>query len=100
VELMKEAIAAQMVIEETTEQFAFRHALAQGQIGMALEITQELLGTVPGAGTLPDGQPVLQLLKLQGESLIALGRIEEAIPVLQEAKRGAVGTSYSGAQKH
>jgi DNA-binding CsgD family transcriptional regulator len=63
-------------------------ALAQGQPDMALQIAQELLQTVPGAANLPGGQPIPQLLKLQGEALIALGRAEEAIQVLKEAKRG------------
>src|SRR5438876_6494423 len=65
-------------------------ALAQGQPAMALHIAQELLQTVPGAANLPGGQPIPQLLKLQGEALIALGRTEEAIQVLEEAKRGTM----------
>jgi len=65
-------------------------ALCQGQPDMALQIAQELWETVPGAATLPGGQPIPQLLKLQGESLIALGHVEEAIQVLEEAKRGTV----------
>ena len=65
-------------------------ALAQGQPAMALQIAQELWQTVPGAANLPGGQPIPQLLKLQGEALIALGRAEEAIQVLEEAKRGTM----------
>jgi len=65
-------------------------ALAQGQPDRSLQIAQELSQTVPGAATFPGDQPIPQLLKLQGEALIALGRAEEAIPVLQEAKRGTV----------
>ena len=65
-------------------------ALAQGRPDMALQIAQELWQTVPGAANLPGGQPIPQLLKLQGEALIALGRAEEAIQVLEEAKRGTV----------
>jgi DNA-binding CsgD family transcriptional regulator len=64
--------------------------LAQGQPEIALQIAQELWQTVPGAIHLPGGQPIPQLLKLQGEALIALGRAEEAIPILEEAKRGTV----------
>lgn len=65
-------------------------ALAQGQPAIALHISQELMQTVPGAANLPGGQPIPQLLKLQGEALIALGRVEEAIQVLEEAKRGTL----------
>ncbi len=36
VELMKEAIAVQLVIEESVEQFAFRHALTQQAIAAGL----------------------------------------------------------------
>ena len=65
-------------------------ALAQSKPDLALQIAQELQQTVPGAAMLPGGQPIPQLLNLQGESLIALGRVEEAIPLLEEAKRGTV----------
>jgi len=65
-------------------------ALAQGQPDLALQIAQELWETVPGAATLPGSQPIPQLLKLQGEALMALGHVEEAIPALQEAKRGTM----------
>src|SRR5262249_45202373 len=50
----------------------------------------ELPQTAPGAATVAGAQPLPRLVKLQGESLIALGRVEEAIPVLEAAKRGAV----------
>jgi DNA-binding CsgD family transcriptional regulator len=63
-------------------------ALAQGQPALVLQIAKELWQTVPAVATLPGGQPIPQLLKLQGEALIALGRAEEAIGVLEEAKRG------------
>jgi DNA-binding CsgD family transcriptional regulator len=62
----------------------------QGQPDRALHIGQELWQTVPGAANVPGGQPIPQVLKLQGEALIALGRVEEAIQVLEEAKRGTV----------
>src|SRR6266571_5614426 len=65
-------------------------ALAQGQPDLALQIAQELWETVPGAATLPGSQSIPQLLKLQGEALMALGHVEEAIPALQEAKRGTM----------
>ena len=65
-------------------------ALAQGQPDMALQIAQDLLETVPGVANAPDRQPIPWLLKLQGEALLALGRFDDAIPVLEEAKRGAL----------
>jgi DNA-binding NarL/FixJ family response regulator len=65
-------------------------ALAQGQPDQALQIVQELLETVPGAATGAGGQPIPWLLRLQGEALLALGHVNEAVQVLEEAKRGAM----------
>jgi len=48
VELMKEAIAAQLVVEESAEQFAFRHALTQQAIagGLLARERRALHGTI------------------------------------------------------
>ncbi|MGH2616534.1 MAG: helix-turn-helix transcriptional regulator, partial [Thermomicrobiales bacterium] len=62
-------------------------ALAQGRPEPALRIAGELLASAPG----PDrGQPIPALLKLKGEALTALGRLDDADPVLAAALRGAV----------
>ena len=65
-------------------------ALAQGQPDQAVQIAEELLSTVPGAATAAGGQPIPWLLRLQGEALLALGHVNEAVVVLEEAKRGAM----------
>jgi len=71
-------------------------ALAQGQPDQALQIAEELLSTVPGAtptinrGATSGGQPIPWLLRLQGEALLALRHVNEAVQVLEEAKRGAL----------
>ncbi len=51
VELMKEAIAAQLVVEESAEQFAFRHALTQQAIasGLLARERRALHGTIAQA---------------------------------------------------
>ncbi|MGO8949494.1 MAG: helix-turn-helix transcriptional regulator [Ktedonobacterales bacterium] len=66
-------------------------ALAQGQPDQALQIAEELLETVPGATPGAGGQPIPWLLRLQGEALLALGRVNQAVQVLEEARRGALG---------
>jgi len=71
-------------------------ALAQGHPEQAMQIAKELLSTVPGAaptinrGATSGGQPIPWLLRLQGEALLALGQVNEAVQVLEEAKRGAM----------
>jgi predicted ATPase/DNA-binding CsgD family transcriptional regulator len=65
-------------------------ALAQGQPDQALQIAEELLETVPGVATGAGGQPIPWLLRLQGEALLALGQINEAVQVLEETKRGTL----------
>jgi predicted ATPase/DNA-binding CsgD family transcriptional regulator len=65
-------------------------ALAQGHPDQALQIAEELLETVPGAATVAGGQPISWPLRLQGEALLALGQVNEAVQVLEEAKRGAL----------
>jgi DNA-binding NarL/FixJ family response regulator len=62
-------------------------ALAQGDPDTALRIADELLRSAPGPAR---GQPIPTLLKLRGEALLALGRLNEAHAALQEAHRGAV----------
>src|SRR5262249_50824926 len=61
-------------------------ALARGKKKEALAIVDELLATARGEGK---GQPIPWLLKLRGEALLPLGRIEEAIIALEAALRGA-----------
>ncbi|MBA2681926.1 MAG: AAA family ATPase, partial [Ktedonobacteraceae bacterium] len=65
-------------------------ALAQGEPDRALQIAEHLLTSVPGL--LPDqpAQPIPHLLKLKGEALLTLARMDEAVVVLEDAKRGAV----------
>jgi predicted ATPase/DNA-binding CsgD family transcriptional regulator len=65
-------------------------ALARGQPDQAMEMAEELLETVPGTATCAERQPIPGLLRLQGEALLALGHVNEAVQVLEEAKRGAL----------
>ena len=64
--------------------------LAQGEAGLALQMAEHLLastlGSVPGQST----QPIPHLLKLKGEALMALSRLDEAVEALEDARRGAV----------
>jgi DNA-binding CsgD family transcriptional regulator/tetratricopeptide (TPR) repeat protein len=62
--------------------------LAKGRPDAALRIADALLDSAPGQGR---GQPIPALLKLKGEALTALGRLDEAEPALAAAQRGAVG---------
>jgi DNA-binding CsgD family transcriptional regulator len=61
-------------------------ALAQGAPEEAFRIAEQLIESAPGATR---GQPIPVLLKLKGEALLALGRVNEAALVLVEAARGA-----------
>ncbi len=61
-------------------------ALAQGDAPRALAIAQHLLASAPGK---EHGQPIPRLLALKGEALLALKRLDEAIVVLEDARRGA-----------
>jgi DNA-binding CsgD family transcriptional regulator len=61
-------------------------ALSQGRPDAALRIADELLASAPGNAR---EQPIPAVLKLKGEALIALGRLDEADAVLSEAQRGA-----------
>jgi len=62
-------------------------ALAGDEAGMALSIADRLVASAFGE---TNAQPIPRLLKLKGEALGALSRREEAIKVLEEARRGAV----------
>lgn len=64
--------------------------LAQGKPEPALQIAEHLLGSIPGKTPSQSAQPIPHLLKLQGEALLGLGRVEEAAAVLEEARQGAV----------
>jgi DNA-binding CsgD family transcriptional regulator len=61
-------------------------ALAQHKPEVALHLSDRLRASAPGENT---GQPIPALLKVRGEALFALGKGEEAISALEEAKRGA-----------
>jgi predicted ATPase/DNA-binding CsgD family transcriptional regulator len=65
-------------------------ALAQDQPERALQIAQELLDTVPGGVVHLTRQPIPWLLTLQGEALLSLSRPDEAIGMLEEARRGTI----------
>jgi len=62
-------------------------ALARDEAEVALLIADRLLASAPGAAR---AQPIPWLLKLKGEALGALSRGEEAIQVLEQARRGAL----------
>jgi DNA-binding CsgD family transcriptional regulator/Flp pilus assembly protein TadD len=64
--------------------------LAQGQPGPALSIAEHLLASISGKAPDESAQPIPHLLKLQGEALLGLARVEEAAAVLEKARRGAV----------
>ncbi len=65
-------------------------ALAQGHGDTALQAAQELIDSVPGAA---DTQPIPAILKVKGEALMALGRLDEAEGALTEALQGAMQRS-------
>jgi DNA-binding CsgD family transcriptional regulator len=65
-------------------------ALAQGEAQLALQIAERLIATAPGSLPSQPAQPIPRLLKLKGEALIALKRLDEAVEALGEAKRGAL----------
>ena len=60
----------------------------QGQPSLALEHAEHLLASAPGANEVRS-QPIPALLKLKGEALLALSRLNEARTALEDAKRGA-----------
>ena len=63
-------------------------ALLQGKPLLALERAEHLLASAPGTQEIRS-QPIPALLKLKGEALLALSRLDEAHAALEEAKRGA-----------
>ncbi len=64
--------------------------LAQGESGMALQMAEHLLASTPGKVQGQSTQPIPHLLKLKGEALMALSRLNEAVEALEDARRGAV----------
>ena len=65
-------------------------ALAVGEPEIALRIAEDLLASVPGLVPSQPAQPIPHLLKLKGEALLALSRLDEAAEALEEARRGAI----------
>jgi DNA-binding CsgD family transcriptional regulator len=64
-------------------------ALAQGEPDRALQIAESLLASASQLAPQQPAQAIPHLLKLQGEALTALSRLEDAIDALQRAKQGA-----------
>jgi DNA-binding NarL/FixJ family response regulator/Tfp pilus assembly protein PilF len=64
-------------------------SLAQGEPAVALQIADRLLKSAPGKAPGQPIQPIPHLLKLRGEALLALSRLDEALEALEAAKRGA-----------
>lgn len=64
-------------------------ALAQGKPDEALRLAELLLASIPGTVPSQPPQTIPHLLKLTGEALMALGRLEEAAAALKAAGRGA-----------
>lgn len=62
-------------------------AQAEGMSEEALRIAERLLASAPGANRT---QPIPWLLKLKGEALASMARLDEAAQVLEEAKEGAL----------
>lgn len=61
-------------------------ALARGEPTLALQVTEQLLESAPGVDR---AQPIPGLLKLKGEALASLNRLDDARQALEEARRGA-----------
>jgi DNA-binding CsgD family transcriptional regulator/Flp pilus assembly protein TadD len=64
--------------------------LAQGEANLALQMAEHLVATAPGLFPGQSPQPIPHLLKLKGEALLALSRLEEAVEALEDARRGAI----------
>jgi DNA-binding CsgD family transcriptional regulator len=62
-------------------------ALAHGKPEEALRIADGLIASAPGDTR---SQPIPTLLRLKGEALLALRRLDEAGAALEDAKRGAI----------
>ena len=69
-------------------------ALVQQQPELALKHCEQLLATAPQRAGETAERVIPRLWKCQGEALAALGREEEAIQVLEEARRGAKLQQY------
>ena len=69
-------------------------ALVQQQPDLALERCEQLLETAPQRAGETAELVIPRLWKCQGEALFALGQAEEAIQVLEEARRGAKLQQY------
>ena len=69
-------------------------ALVQHQPELALQRCEQLLQTAPQRAGETEEHVIPRLWKCQGEALAALGRGEEAIQVLKEARRGAMLQQY------
>ena len=66
-------------------------ALARGEPGQALELADELIGQAAQRERPPSVVP--RLLKLRGHALVALGRFEDGVLALQQARAIAVEIS-------
>jgi DNA-binding NarL/FixJ family response regulator len=64
--------------------------LAQGEADLALEMAEHLLASAPGSFPGQSPQPIPHLLKLKGEALLALSRLDEAAEALEKARQGAL----------
>jgi tetratricopeptide (TPR) repeat protein len=64
-------------------------ALAQGDLGLTLDITDRLIASAPG---MSPGRVITFLWKLKGEALAATGRTEEACSLLHAAIENARAT--------
>jgi len=69
-------------------------ALVQHQPELALERCEQLLSIPPRRVAEPGERVIPRLWRCQGEALWALGRDEEAIQILEEARRGAMLQQY------
>jgi DNA-binding CsgD family transcriptional regulator/tetratricopeptide (TPR) repeat protein len=62
-------------------------ALARGNPDEALRIVEDLIASAPGEAR---SQPIPTLLRLRGEALLALRRLDDAEQTLEDAKLGAM----------
>ena len=69
-------------------------ALLNHRPDLALERCEQLLATAPQRAGETESHVIPRLWKCQGEALAALDRAEEAIQVLEEARRGAILQQY------
>ena len=98
--LQGEALQAQAILEPMMPQNQPKHNLTErrivwswGQAALALDkpvealqIAEQLIASAPGTER---SRPIPALLKLKGEALMALGKLDESLSVLKEAQRGA-----------